>query len=129
MASAVLALTRQIWVGGGIGITPFIARMKQLAITPGSQPIDLILSVKKIEPEALVLLTADAKAANVNLHVLVDDIDGFLDGVRLRKRVPNWKSAGVWFCGPASFGQALSTDLVDQGLVASDFHQEFFNMR
>ncbi|MBY4893583.1 ferric reductase-like transmembrane domain-containing protein [Rhodobacteraceae bacterium N5(2021)] len=27
---------RQIWVGGGIGITPFIARMKQLGRTPGS---------------------------------------------------------------------------------------------
>ena len=32
---------RQIWVGGGIGITPFIARMKHLAQTPGQQEVDL----------------------------------------------------------------------------------------
>ena len=36
---------RQIWIGGGIGITPFIARMKQLAMTQGDKTIDLIHSV------------------------------------------------------------------------------------
>jgi hypothetical protein len=29
---------RQIWVGAGIGITPFVARMKQLATQPGGRP-------------------------------------------------------------------------------------------
>ena len=120
---------RQIWIGGGVGITPFIARMMHLAKTPGAKSVDLIHSTKEVSPEALDLLQADAVAAGVNLHVLVDDRDGFLTGERLRKLVPDWKSASVWFCGPAAFGQALRGDLMANGLVADNFHQELFNMR
>ena len=120
---------RQIWIGAGIGITPFIARMKQLAHKPDAKPVDLIHSVKEIVPEALALLTEDAKAANVNLHVLVEGKDGLLDGARLRKLVPGWKSASVWFCGPAAFGQTLRHELIGQGLGSDAFHQELFNMR
>lgn len=119
----------QIWIGGGIGITPFIARMKELARTSGPRSVDLIHSVNEIEPQALELLKADAHAANVNLHVLVEAKDGRLSGDRLRQMLPHWKSTSIWFCGPVAFGQSVRADLVAQGLAASDFHQELFNMR
>ena len=120
---------RQIWIGGGIGITPFIARMKQLAHTPGSQAIDLFHSTTELAPDALKKLTADAAAANVHLHVLIDGRDGRLTGEKLRSMVPDWQSASVWFCGPAGFGAALSGDLLGNGLNRHAFHQELFNMR
>ena len=121
--------SRQIWIGGGVGITPFIARMKHLAKTPGRKPVDLIHSTKEVSAEALNLLKADAEAAGVRLHVLVDDRDGFLTGERLRKLVPDWQSASVWFCGPTGFGQTLRSDLLANGLASEHFHQELFNMR
>ncbi|MDX2484700.1 MAG: ferric reductase-like transmembrane domain-containing protein [Pseudodonghicola sp.] len=120
---------RQIWIGGGIGITPFIARMQQLAQGHGGQQIDLIHSVNEIEPEALELLKADAKAANVTLHVMLPDRDGFLNGDRLRAMIPDWKAASVWFCGPAGFGQAIRKDMMAHGLSGDAFHQELFNLR
>ena len=120
---------RQIWIGGGIGITPFIARMKQLAKEPGNQAIDLFHSTKELAPEALEKLTADAAAANVTLHVMIDRRDGQLTGDLLRKAVPDWASASVWFCGPAGFGNALHRDLSAHGLTRHAFHQELFNMR
>lgn len=120
---------RQIWIGGGIGITPFIARMKQLAMSPETRQIDLIHSVPDIAPEALDLLKADAEAAGVNLHLMIDSRDGVLTGDRLRQMVPEWKTASVWFCGPAGFGRAMHGDLLTHGLSAGDFHQELFNMR
>lgn len=120
---------RQIWIGGGVGITPFIARMKQLANTPGSKSVDLIHSTKEVSPEALSLLESDAKAAGIKLHVLVDDRDGFLTSERLRSMLPDWQSASVWFCGPAAFGEELRSDLVAKGLATDHFHQELFNMR
>src|SRR5690606_33617540 len=94
---------RQIWIGGGIGITPFIARMKQLALSPGTQVIDLFHSTTELAPEALAKLTADAAAANVKLHIFIDSRDGFLTGEKLREIVPDWQTASVWFCGPAGF--------------------------
>ena len=121
---------RQIWIGGGIGITPFIARMKQLARVPHDQVIDLFHTVAgSLHPAAESKLSADVAASRVKLHLLIDDRDGRLTGERLRETVPDWKEASVWFCGPAGFGQALRKDLTANGLSAKDFHQELFNLR
>lgn len=120
---------RQIWIGAGIGITPFIARMKQLALTGTTGTIDLIHSTTQISAEASTLLTADAKAAGVCLHLMVDESDGFLTGERLREMIPDLREASVWFCGPAAFGATLRNDLAANGFPSDCFHQELFNMR
>lgn len=120
---------RQVWIGAGIGITPFVARMKQLAAQGRPVEIDLFHPTAVYEPAAIEKLQADARAAGVRLHVLVDQRDGRLDGERLRTAVPDWREASVWFCGPPGFGQALRKDLLAQGLPARRFHQELFQMR
>ena len=125
----------QIWIGGGIGITPFIARMKELhrrvAGNGGlSQTVDLFHTTADIDEEAFAKLAADAKSANVQLHILVDTRDGFLTGKRIREAVPQWREASVWFCGPVGFGEALRKDFAAQGFpVVQRFHQELFAMR
>lgn len=127
---------RQIWIGGGIGITPFIAGMKHLAWDRHAnldQPhpvIDLFHTTADYDEKAIDKLKADAKAANIRLHVLVDARDGFLTGERIRAAVPEWRKASIWFCGPAGFGKALRNDFDTQGLpVGERFHQELFAMR
>ena len=120
---------RQIWVGAGIGITPFIARMRQLSVTPKTQPIDLFYCTTELLPEVAEQLNAEAAAAGVTLHVMLDSRDGRLDGAKLRAAVPDWRSASIWFCGPAGFGSALNADLSKNGLPHGAFHQELFNMR
>ncbi|SEH56321.1 ferredoxin reductase family protein [Magnetospirillum fulvum] len=121
---------RQIWIGGGIGITPFVARMQHLALLQGERPgqsIDLFHTTADYDEEALARLTADAEEAKVRLHV---PRDGRLTGERIRAMVPEWRDASIWFCGPAAFGQALRTDFAAQGLsVTQRFHQELFAMR
>lgn len=120
---------RQIWIGAGIGITPFIARMKQLAQTPGTQQIDLFHPTADFEQAAIDKLTADAQAAHVKMHLLVDARDGRLDANRIRAAVPEWRSASIWFCGPPGLGQALRDDFIAHGFPESQFHQEIFQMR
>jgi predicted ferric reductase len=120
---------RQIWVGGGIGITPFIARMKSLAQAPDGKEIDLFHTSQILDEAAFALLATDALAAHVRLHLMVDARDGRLDGARICREVPDWKSGEVWFCGPAGFGRALQRDLGARGLAEADFHQELFAMR
>jgi predicted ferric reductase len=120
---------RQIWIGGGIGITPFIARMKALAVVPDGRKIDLFHSTSDVDEAALQLLTADAKAAGVHLHMMVSSRDGHLTGALLRAKIPDWNIADIWFCGPLKFGKAIYSDLVAGGLDANKFHQEMFEMR
>lgn len=120
---------RQIWIGGGIGITPFVARMQTLARQPDGRTVDLFHTTREVDEEALARLRADAAAAGVRLHLLIDARDGRLDGARLRASVPDWRDADIWFCGPAGFGHALRDDLAAHGLPSARFHQELFEMR
>lgn len=119
----------QIWIGGGIGITPFIARLQALAEQPDGRSVDLFYCTSEPDEAFIARLRALAERAQVRLHVLVSGQDGRLSVERLCQLVPGWQTASVWFCGPAGFGQALREGLVTRGLDAADFHQELFDMR
>ncbi|TJV72636.1 MAG: ferric reductase [Mesorhizobium sp.] len=127
---------RQIWIGGGIGITPFIAGMKHIALERQAKreqllpAVDLFHTTADYDEKAIVKLKADAEAANIRLHIFVDARDGRLTGDRIRAEVPGWRIASIWFCGPAGFGEALRKDFAAQGLPVDErFHQELFAMR
>ena len=126
---------RQVWIGGGIGITPFLARLEELAdqrIRNPSQPalaVDLFHTTREFDDEVLARLQTRAKAAGVKLHLLVDARDGYLTPERIEQAVPGWREASFWFCGPAKFGETLREHFVAGGLPARRFHQELFAMR
>ncbi len=120
---------RQIWIGAGIGVSPFVARLKTLAAQPDGRVVDFFHSTAEVDEEALQRLEADARAAGVRLHIFISTRDGRLTGDRLRTLVPDWQQAEVWFCGPSAFGDALRQDLTSQGLPVAWFHQELFEMR
>jgi predicted ferric reductase len=120
---------RQIWIGGGIGITPFVARMKALALSSDGRVIDLFHTTTDIDEAALQLLDKDAVAAGVKLHIMLSARDGHLTGAVLRAKIPDWQTADIWFCGPISLGKAIRSDLLKNGLPSDKFHQELFDMR
>ncbi|MDE2400543.1 MAG: ferric reductase-like transmembrane domain-containing protein [Burkholderiales bacterium] len=123
------AQPHQIWVGAGIGITPFIARLKERAATSEAKTIDLFHPTAEFDHAAIDRLNADAEAAGVRMHLLVDGQDGRLNGDRIRAAVPQWQSASIWFCGPPGFGQSLRKDFLAHGLPPERVHQELFQMR
>jgi predicted ferric reductase len=120
---------RQIWIGAGIGITPFIARMKQLQQLPGSQSIDLYHTTADVDEQALDKLISDARDAGVELHLVLSGQDKRLTAQQIMAEVSEWQQASVWFCGPAAFGQQLKRELTVAGMPADHFHQEMFEMR
>jgi predicted ferric reductase len=103
--------------------------MKQLARLPGQHEIDLFHVTTDYEQTAIDELTADARAANVRLHITVTPTDGRLTPEQIRAAVPEWHSASLWFCGPAAFGDSLRKDFLKHGLPAANYHQELFEMR
>ena len=120
---------RQIWVSGGIGITPFVSRMQELAARPDGRAIDLFHATASRDIEPVKQLRALAESANVVLRVWVAAEDGRLTGEDIRRVVPDWHAADIWFCGPVVFGKELRKDFIEHGLVASAFHQELFHLR
>lgn len=119
----------QIWVAGGIGITPFIARMRALAQAGNEKNIDLFYCTKAPDEGFINYVRCLSEQAKVHLHLLVTTKDGYLDAERICQQVPQWRGADVWFCGPAGFGQSLRSALVTKGLSADCFHNELFDMR
>lgn len=119
----------QIWIGAGIGITPFIAKMKHLAKQPGNKNITLYHPTADYDQAAIDKLATESLAANIKLHVVKSPKDGRLTPERIRSDSPDWKSASIWFCGPAKFGEVMKKDFVQHGLKAENFHQELFEMR
>lgn len=128
----------QIWIGAGIGITPFISRLDHMKLQteggrqswPKGQHIDLFHSTADVDHDALARLAADARAADVRLHVFIDAEHGRLTGQRIRDEVPAWREASLWFCGPAGFADALRRDFAAHGFpVRTRFHHELFQMR
>lgn len=119
----------QIWVGAGIGITPFIARMQYLSTHSDGKQIVLFHPTTTSDPEALSHLQTYADRAGVKLHIVIDGRDPLLTGQRIRELVPEWPSSSIWFCGPAGFGQSLKKDFKAHGLAEEHFNQELFNMR
>jgi predicted ferric reductase len=136
---------RQVWVAGGIGITPFMARMEELScgrqfsfersqdstVRQGENrpQNDLFYSTGMPDEAFIARLRQLADAAGVTLHVIVSGRDHKLDGERLCAAVPQWRETSLWFCGPAGFGHALRRDLVRRGFDPAHFHQELFDMR
>ena len=123
------AAQRQVWIGAGIGITPFLARLAVLRAAPDGREIDLFHPTGPLDAEARQRLEESARAAGVRLHLWTTERDGRLDAARLREKVPGWRDAEYWFCGPAAFGAALRRDLTAAGVPSARFHQELFEMR
>ena len=120
---------RQIWISAGIGITPFIARMQQLAGQAEYKIIDLFHATGSADVRVNDQLWRLATAAGVRLHVFVSGEDGRLTAEHICNGVPDWKDSDIWFCGPVQFGKALRRSFLDGGLRPAAFHQELFHLR
>lgn len=119
----------QVWIAGGVGITPFIARMESLAISGQQGTVDLVYSTGAPDDGFTAEVHRAAMAAGVRLHLVDSGRDGFVDLAKLARWIPQWRSADIWFCGPATFGDAMYQAMRADGLPASRFHRELFEMR
>jgi len=124
----------QVWVGAGIGVTPFISWLESLQAQPGIAPrATLYYCARNAEdaPFADRLQELCAQVPNVTLQVRYSDGQRPLTAADLvqqgRENQP-WPS--VWFCGPTGFADALKDGLHRLGMpVRHLFHQEAFQMR
>ena len=118
-----------IYIGAGIGITPFIARMNHLEKNKEDRKIHLFHSNSKLDEKAEAKLQTCVANTNVDLHLFISKVNGRLSSEKIKNLVPNWKDASIWFCGPLKFGESLKEEFVSSGLNPKDFHQELFEMR
>lgn len=119
----------QVWVAGGIGITPFMAWLEAMVNNPKIRPeVDFYYCVKAPH-EAIDVAHIEAlihQLPNVRFHLHISDEAGFLTMDKIAAHTPQAKA--VWFCGPQPFAESLRKDL-PKHLPKATFHQERFNFR
>lgn len=123
---------RQLWVAGGIGVTPFLAWLDALQGKAAEMPeTDLHYCTRDRDNDPFVgeLAQLCSSLPSIRLHVHGSAQGEKLDAAGLLKYVPAKQTAEVWFCGPEGLAAALRRGLEDSGLAGTRFHQEAFVMR
>lgn len=120
----------QVWVAGGVGVAPFMARLEMLAQQGGANgKVHLFYSARNAKDVAYPAgLEELCRKAGVQLHRRVTSRDGRFSAADIGQCVS--KTGSVWFCGPTRWGRTLQTVLErDFGLNAGRFHRELFEFR
>ena len=124
------AKTPEVWVAGGIGITPFLAWADALS-TDASQ-VDLFYCVKsRADAPHLAELEEIARTKpNLNLHMVVSAEGQRLSAEMIKQSTEtDLSKAKVSFCGPVSLRRVLQTGLGRYGVNARRFQFEEFEFR
>ncbi len=123
---------RQIWIAGGIGVTPFLSWLESLQQNPAQAPAaDLHYCTRDSsgDPFAARLASLCASLPGIRLHVHGDRQGNLLDIASLADGRSDARAAEIWFCGPQGFAEKLKQDLRARWRGRFRFHQEAFEMR
>lgn len=123
----------QVWVAGGVGVAPFLARLEMLGSTRSTAPakgkVHFFYCVRSARdasfPEGLKAL---CEKAGVELHLWIDEQYGPIQPDEIGQFVS--KARDVWFCGPSRWAESLQSYLQHHcNLPRERFHREIFEFR
>lgn len=121
----------QVWLAGGIGITPFLAQVETLRATPDKK-VHLFHSVRS-EDEAVqrdYLEGLSASLPNFTFTLHASKTNGRLGAAQLiEKSQVAPKGADFWFCGPEAMRLAIVKDLKLSGNAPGKVKFEKFEFR
>ncbi len=121
---------RQVWVAGGVGVTPFLAWARSLS--PGDRVRAHLVHCVRSEEDAIgrdVLRDAAERSPTFSFDLCVDR-DGPLDAERLLALLPfPADGADFYFCGPAGLRESLLAGLEARGVAPAGVHYELFEFR
>lgn len=123
--------SRQIWMAGGIGITPFIAQPEyRLHSNEKHGPVDLWYCVSDSNDVYFAQeLAYLCRNTGVTLHQRFADKGERLTASQLMASQEPSDQVHVWFCGPGAFASALYKGLQKFGITRRKFHYDHFSMR
>ncbi|MTI17249.1 hypothetical protein E1162_08335 [Rhodobacteraceae bacterium RKSG542] len=120
----------QVWIGAGVGITPFAAMAQ--ALEKAGPSVHLFYCVRNLDqaPHVAELRAIEAENNRFHLHLIVSDkgqklnadvIEQVLDGPLAK--------ASVFFCGPKPMRESFKASLSKRGVAPNRFFYEEFEIR
>lgn len=120
----------RVWIAGGIGVTPFMAWAGDLGPDEPETHLFFCVRDRASAPHLDELEQIAAAKANLHLHVIETASRRRLDAGGIAEAVGMpLASIRVAFCGPKPMHQGLQAALRKQGMPASRFAYEEFEIR
>ncbi len=121
---------RQVWIAGGIGITPFLSWIRDFDEQPGVD-VDFFYTIRS-EGDALFLdeLHTASSRDGFRVHTLYSTQGGRLSAAHVAALSQDGLiDKSIYLCGPLAMTAALSRQFQRLGVAAKDIHFEEFNFR
>ncbi len=117
---------KQVWIAGGIGITPFMSMAYSL---DESYLVDLYVCVKEKGEAVLLneLLTITQKNKNFHVMLWCSNDQGFISAKFIADKVGGISDKDIFMCGPAVFMESLNQQFLSLNVVKDKIHYENFN--
>jgi predicted ferric reductase len=122
---------KQVWVAGGIGVTPFVSMAESMMFLDElPYGIDFFYSVRT-ESEGIYqeLFTKLAKKhPSFNFYFMPSDKEGYVTGEMLLSEIKDLLTRDIFVCGPPILMKTLNTQLLALKVSDKNIHMETFSL-
>jgi predicted ferric reductase len=118
--------TNQIWLAGGIGITPFLSMLWDIK-NKSNYRIDLYYCVKN-ESEAVFLNQITDIAKTVRVIPFYSDKEGHISAKEIAKRSNGLENKDIFICDPPAMIKDLRKQFISLGVNQNSIKSEEFDL-
>ena len=120
----------QVWIAGGIGITPFLSMLRGSTGKDSEYKIDLYYSIKDENCSAFVDELKQIADINKNLRLFVwiSKRDGFINAKSINDKTSDLVNKDILICGPPVMMSSLKTQFLEININKSKIHAEEFQL-
>ena len=120
----------EIWIAGGIGVTPFAAFAQELDGSSGQVHFFYSVAGKAEAAHLEEFERTASKLPNFHLHLIETRSEGRLTAKQIETAIGGGVSNCIaYFCGPEAMRQSLRNGLLERGLPSNRFRYEEFEIR
>lgn len=124
------AYKRQVWIGGGVGITPFLSMLSHEAQNEDHKKVTLIYSVKTASDalyDGQIRRWSEGHPDELKYVLHTSEDEGFLTADRILAECGGFQDTVFLFCGPPVMMHKLRDALIAKGCSPSQIDFEEFN--
>lgn len=120
--------SEQVWIGGGVGITPFLAGLKAKQHSGG---VALFYAARNLKSARFLsdLKSMAETSVNVNVYTILEDTDGRPSTEMIVSKVGGIEGKHFVIAGPTAMVESLTEGLLAEGVSKSCIHSELGVLR